>query len=47
VNDVEGEMECCEKLALLFDTNGDTQARDTAAREYLALKSSIAGNRIR
>ena len=46
MNDVEGEKACWEKLAILFDTEGDTQARDTAAREYLALKSSIDATRI-
>jgi len=46
MQDVDGEMACWEKLAILFDMNGDTQSRDTAAREYLVLKSSIEGERI-
>lgn len=46
MHDVEDEMACWEKLAILYDTNGDTQARDTAAREYLTLRSFIDSNRI-
>ena len=41
IEDVENEMICLQKLAVILNEVGDTQARDLVARRFCLLKDSV------
>jgi hypothetical protein len=41
IEDVENELLCLGKLAVMFDEAGDTQARDVVARRFCKLNDIV------
>jgi hypothetical protein len=41
IEDVENEMICLQKLAVILNEVGDTQARDLVARKFCLLKDNV------
>jgi hypothetical protein len=41
IEDVENEMICLRKLAVILNEVGDTQARDLVARRFYSLKDGV------